>query len=134
QHSHPVVRLDLDRVCVLCKAKSAKYAGAKGRPVDLWIGGEVSVVVTCSPVELGQWLHLTDIGNSTLQAHRHVGKFLAQCGRAGRLPVRTRQHGLLCMLMREGCEPGMQSLELWYQNLAAGACEHQRVRGIVDIF
>src|SRR5690606_16848505 len=55
QHSHPVVRLDLDRVCVLCKAKSAKYAGAKRRPVDLWIGGEVSVVVTCSPVELGQW-------------------------------------------------------------------------------
>ncbi|MNV58059.1 hypothetical protein D3C71_1504180 [compost metagenome] len=92
------MRLDLDRVGLEGQAQAQRFGRfddllAEGFPVKLRPGGQVGVVVAHGAVHLAHDLDGGDLLAGRLQAHHHVGHFLAHGGGAGGLAVGAAEHG-----------------------------------------
>ena len=93
------MRLDLDRARILLQAELPKNAGAEGRPVELRIGGHVSVVVASRAVHLGQRHDGRDRRDRVAQPSGDVGELLAKRRGGCRLAVRACEHRLRRLLV-----------------------------------
>ncbi|MNQ88441.1 hypothetical protein D3C85_1037010 [compost metagenome] len=94
----------------------------------------MGVVVTHRAIHLAEQFHALDALDGARQAGGHVGHFLAQRGRAGRLAVRARQHRLGGIGACQFHQAGLHALERGHQHAVTGALEHHAVRGVVDVF
>ncbi len=128
------MRLDLRGVGVPLQAQVVldELLGV-GFPVDLRVGGQVGVVVAHGAVDLAQQRYGGHLGDLPLQAVDHVGQFLAQSGRRGRLAMGARQHRHAGELDSQ-CADGVGDLfHQRQQNGVAAFAQHQGVGQVVDV-
>ena len=98
------MRLDLGGVGVPFDTQACHKALGERWPVNIRIGHLVGVVVAHGAVHLTQWLDGASSSQLPVQSHNDVGEFLAQSGGRSGLSMRSRQHGLFSMLLREACQ------------------------------
>lgn len=72
-----VVRFDLGGVGVPLDPQRGDKAFAEGVPVDLWVGGQMGVIVADGAVDFAQDLNLRQLTELALQTVGDVGKLLA---------------------------------------------------------
>ena len=92
------------------------------------------VVVAHRAVELGHHCDIGDARAGADQARRDVGHLLAQRGRRRRLAVGARQQRQFGQIVRKGAKTFDDAIEPRQENLRPRIIEHQRVRGVVDVF
>ena len=132
---HIVMRLDLYGVRIKGQSQAFLYDFLReGRPVDFRVGRQVRIVVADRAVHLRQYFHIRNARRRAAQARHHIGHFLAQRGRAGRLAMGARHHGRRRMFMRQVGQPVDQRLQGGQQHGVARRFEHHAVRGVVDVF
>ena len=139
QLGHVVVRLDLDAVGLEREAQAQGLGRfddllAEGFPVKVGPGREVGVVVAHGAVHLAQDL---DGGNALaggLQAHEHVGHFLAHGGGAGGLAVRAAEHGHVGKGVGHFAQFEDDAVQPRQHHLVAARAQLQGVAGVVDVF
>ena len=109
------------------------FAG-KGFPVKVGPGRQVGVVVADRAIHLAHQLHSGDFFAAALQAHHHIGHFLAHRGGAGRLAMGAAEHGHFGKGVRHVAQLGDQPVQARQDDLGARALELQGVTGVVDVF
>ena len=134
QLGHVIVRLDLDGVRVPGQAQAFNKAGGQAFPAHVRVGAQVGVEVAHCAVDLAQQRLCGDLLALALQAVHHIGHFLAQRGRRGRLAVGAAHHRQVGVHMGQLGQLGDHFIQLGQQHLFAGGFEHQRVRQVVDVF
>ena len=139
QLGHVVVRLDLDAVGLKAQAQAQglgrlDHTLGKGFPVKIGPGRQVRVVVAHGAVHLAQDFDVGDFFNGRLQAHHHVGNFLAHGGGAGGLAVGAAEHGHVGKSMGHVAQLEHQAVELGQQHHVARHAQLQGVAGVVDVF
>ncbi len=94
----------------------------------------MGVVVAHGTVHLAHELHGRDLLAAALQAHHHVGHFLAHGGGAGGLAVGAAEHGHFGKLVRHLAQLGDQAIQARQDHLGACPLELQGMAGVVDVF
>ena len=136
---HVVVRLDLDRVGLEGQAQALglgrlDHVLGERFPVELRPGRQVGVVVAHSAVHLAQNLDVGDVVHSLLQAHQHVGNFLAHGGRGCCLAVGAAEHGHVGKLVCHFAQLQHDAVQRWHQHHVAAHTDLQGMAGVVDVF
>jgi hypothetical protein len=93
----------------------------------------VGVVVAHGAVHLAHDLHGGNAIDGAVQAHEHVGHFLAHGGGAGRLAVRAAEHGHVGMQMGHLTQLEHDAVQRGQHHLVAAGAQLQRVAGVVDV-
>jgi hypothetical protein len=94
----------------------------------------VGVVVAHGAVHLA---HDLDGGNAlhgALQAHQHIGHFLAHRGGAGGLAVRAAEHGHVGVQVGHLAQLEHDAVQARQHHLVAPGAQLQGVAGVVDVF
>ncbi len=129
-----VMRLDLGGVGIQSQAEVVFDEGTRiGFPIDVRVGGQVSVVVAHGAVDLAQRADGGDLLDLALQAIDHVGQFLAQTGGGGGLTVGPRQHGHVGEAMGQHADLAGDLAHQWQQHLVTAFAQHQGVGQVVDV-
>ena len=134
KRSHPIMRLNLNRVGVLFKAQLSQHLTAEIGPINIRVGAQMRAVIACRAVKLGQGFDRFDRLNAKRQTVAYVCKLFTQCCGCRRLTVRARQHRLLRMLKRQTTYLRQQRIECRHHNLVTSTRKHQRMRSVVDVF
>gem|GEM_PF-3646672 len=93
----------------------------------------MGVVVAHGAVDLAQQGHRGNLGDLPLQAVDHVGQFLAEGGRRGRLAMGARQHRHIGELHGQRTNRLGQLTHQRQQHLIAAFAQHQCVGQVVDV-
>ena len=110
------------------------HAATHRLPVHLRPGREVGVVIAHGAIHLGHQLDLCNALARRVQAHHHVGDFLAHRGGTGGLAMGAAEHGHIGIGMRHGAQARNHGIQAGQQDLLAGGLQLQSVAGVVDVF
>ena len=139
QLGHVVVRLDLDAVGLEGEAQAHGLGGfnhvfTESFPVEIGPGRQVGVVIAHRAIHFGHDLHSGNALDHSLQAHHHVGQFLADSGGAGGLAMGAAEHGHASMQVRHLAQLADDAVQSGQHDLVATGAQLQGVAGVVDVF
>ena len=109
------MRLDLDGVRVPAQAQALDKAGGQAFPAHIRVGTQVGVEIAHRAVDLAQQRLRGNLFALTLQPVHHIGHFLAQRGRGGRLAVGAAHHRQVGVQMGQFGQLGNQLIQLGQQ-------------------
>src|SRR5690606_24271835 len=129
-----IVRLDLRSVGVEGQAEGLfdELPGV-GLPIQLRVGRQVGIVIAYRAVDLAQQGNILHLADLPLEAVNHVGQFLAQGSRRGRLTVGARQHGHVGKHDRQRADLISQAAHQRQYYLVPTTAQHQGVGEVVDV-
>ena len=96
----PVVRLDLGGEGIVDQTQRLHEVLRDLRPRQVRQGRDVRVEIAHRAVPLAEYRDAGEALVCALQPRHHIGEFLAQSGRAGRLPMGARQHRQIRVALR----------------------------------